>query len=127
MLGLLDEIRTRPITRDLDWGVRIQIPGYAEDPNKRIYVWFDAVIGYLSASVEWAANRGTPEAWREWWQNPDAGHYYFMGKDNIVFHSVIWPAMLLGYGSGGEVGAGKGDLQLPTNVVASEYVTMEGK
>ena len=85
------------------------------------------MIGYLSASVEWAHNRGTPDAWREWWQNPDAGHYYFMGKDNIVFHSVIWPAMLLGYDGGGELGAGRGDLHLPTNVVASEYLTMEGK
>ena len=95
--------------------------------TKRIYVWFDAVIGYLSASVEWAHNRGTPDAWRDWWQNPEAGHFYFMGKDNIVFHTVIWPAMLLGYGSGGELGAGRGDLHLPTNVVASEYLTMEGK
>jgi methionyl-tRNA synthetase len=104
----------------------VPVDGYPDD-TKRIYVWFDAVIGYLSASVEWAHNRGTPDAWREWWQNPDAGHYYFMGKDNIVFHSVIWPAMLLGYGSGGELGAGRGDLHLPTNVVASEYLTMEGK
>ena len=125
-LGLVRDLKPRAMTRDIDWGVPVPVEGYPED-TKRIYVWFDAVIGYLSASVEWAKNRGTPDAWREWWQNPDAGHYYFMGKDNIVFHSVIWPAMLLGYGSGGEVGAGKGDLQLPTNVVASEYVTMEGK
>jgi methionyl-tRNA synthetase len=125
-LGLVRDLKPRAMTRDIDWGVPVPVAGYPED-TKRIYVWFDAVIGYLSASVEWAKNRGTPDAWREWWQNPDAGHHYFMGKDNIVFHSVIWPAMLLGYGSGGEVGAGKGDLQLPTNVVASEYVTMEGK
>ena len=84
------------MTRDIDWGVPVPVDGYPED-TKRIYVWFDAVIGYLSASVEWAHNRGTPDAWREWWQNPEARHYYFMGKDNIVFHSVIWPAMLLGY------------------------------
>ena len=64
------------------------------------------MIGYLSASIEWAAMRGEPDAWREWWQNPDAEHYYFQGKDNIVFHTVIWPAMLLGYGEGGEYGAG---------------------
>src|SRR6266851_4028322 len=69
----------------------------------------------LPASVEWAYNRGTPDAWREWWQNADSGHFYFMGKDNIVFHSVIWPAMLLGYDGGGELGAAKGDLHLPTN------------
>ena len=73
-------------------------PEYAERDDKRIYVWFDAVIGYLSAAVEWAVNRGTPEAWRDWWQNPDARHVYFMGKDNIVFHTVIWPSILLGYG-----------------------------
>ena len=126
-LGLLDEIRPRPITRDLDWGVRIPIPGYAEDEQKRIYVWFDAVIGYLSASIEWAEQRGEPDAWREWWQNPDSEHFYFQGKDNIVFHTVIWPAMLLGYGEGGEYGAGRGALQLPGNVVATEFLTMEGK
>jgi methionyl-tRNA synthetase len=126
-LGLLDEIRPRPITRDLDWGVRIPVPGYSEDEQKRIYVWFDAVIGYLSASIEWAASTGNPDAWREWWQNPEAEHYYFQGKDNIVFHTVIWPAMLLGYGQGGEYGAGRGELQLPGNVVATEYLTMEGK
>ena len=96
------------MTRDLDWGVRIPVPGYDERDDKRVYVWFDAVIGYLSASVEWAANRGTPDAWRDWWQNPDARHFYFMGKDNIVFHSVIWPSQLLGYGEGGELGGGRG-------------------
>jgi methionyl-tRNA synthetase len=125
-LGLVRELKPRAMTRDIDWGVPVPVDGYPEE-TKRIYVWFDAVIGYLSASVEWAHNRGTPDAWREWWQNDAAGHYYFMGKDNIVFHSVIWPAMLLGYGGGGELGAGKGDLHLPTNVVASEYLTMEGK
>jgi methionyl-tRNA synthetase len=125
-LGLVRELKPRAMTRDIDWGVPVPVPGYPED-TKRIYVWFDAVIGYLSASVEWAHNRGTPEAWREWWQNHDSGHYYFMGKDNIVFHAVIWPAMLMGYGGGGELGAGKGDLQLPANVVASEYLTMEGR
>jgi len=125
-LGLVRELKPRAMTRDIDWGVPVPVEGYPAD-TKRIYVWFDAVIGYLSASVEWAHNRGTPDAWREWWQNPAAGHYYFMGKDNIVFHSVIWPAMLMGYGSGGELGAGRGDLHLPTDVVASEYLTMEGK
>ena len=85
------------------------------------------MIGYLSAAVEWAANRGTPDAWRDWWQNPEAEHYYFMGKDNIVFHTVIWPSMLLGYGDGGEFGAGRGELNLPDNIVASEFLTMEGK
>jgi methionyl-tRNA synthetase len=125
-LGLVRELKPRAMTRDIDWGVPVPVDGYPEE-SKRIYVWFDAVIGYLSASVEWARNRGTPDAWRDWWQNPEAGHFYFMGKDNIVFHSVIWPAMLLGYGSGGVLGAGRGDLHLPSNVVASEYLTMEGK
>jgi methionyl-tRNA synthetase len=127
-LNLLKEVKPRPITRDLDWGVPIPVPPeYAERDDKRIYVWFDAVIGYLSAAVEWAANRGTPDAWRDWWQDPEARHSYFMGKDNIVFHTVIWPSILLGYGEGGEVGAGKGPLDLPSEIVASEFLTMEGK
>jgi methionyl-tRNA synthetase len=126
-LQLVRDMKPRPVTRDLDWGVRVPVPGYEELENKRIYVWIDAVVGYLSASVEWAKNRGTPDAWREWWQNPEARHAYFMGKDNIVFHAVIWPAELLGYREGGELGAGRGPLQLPDNVVASEYLTMESK
>jgi methionyl-tRNA synthetase len=116
-LGLVRDLKPRAMTRDIDWGVPVPVPGYPED-TKRIYVWFDAVIGYLSASIEWAHNRGTPDAWREWWQNPGSRHFYFMGKDNIVFHAIIWPAMLMGYGDG---------LQLPYNVVASEFLTMEGK
>jgi methionyl-tRNA synthetase len=126
-LGLVNDLKPRPITRDLDWGIRIPVEGYAEREDKRIYVWFDAVIGYLSASIEWALNRGEPDAWRDWWQSPAARHYYFMGKDNIVFHTVIWPSMLLGYGDAGELGAGRGPLQLPYDVVASEFLTMEGK
>jgi methionyl-tRNA synthetase len=125
-LGLIDDVRARPITRDLDWGVRIPIEGYADDPNKRIYVWFDAVIGYLSASIEWARLRGTPDAWRDWWQNDDALHAYFQGKDNIVFHTVIWPSILLGYGDGGEIGAGR-SLNLPDDVFATEFLNMEGR
>ncbi len=126
-LGLLEGIRARPITRDLDWGVTIPVSGYAEDANKRIYVWFDAVVGYLSASIEWAALSGDEEAWRDWWQNPDARHAYFQGKDNIVFHTVIWPAMLLGYANGGAVGGGAAPLELPDDLFATEYLTMEGK
>ena len=127
-LSLLKELKPRAITRDLDWGVPIPVPPeYAERDDKRIYVWFDAVIGYLSAAVEWAANRGTPDAWRDWWQSPEARHSYFMGKDNIVFHSIIWPSILLGYEEGGELGAGKAPLTLPYDVVASEFLTMEGK
>ncbi len=126
-LELVKELKPRPVTRDLDWGVRVPVPGYDERDDKRIYVWIDAVVGYFSAAVEWAKNTGSPDAWREWWQNPDARHYYFMGKDNIVFHSVIWPAQLLGYGEGGEIGAGRGKLELPFDIVSSEFLTMEGK
>jgi methionyl-tRNA synthetase len=126
-LQLLDDLRPRPVTRDLDWGVRVPVDGYDERDDKRIYVWADAVVGYLSASVEWALARGDPDGWRRWWQEPGARHFYFMGKDNIVFHSVIWPAQLLGYGEGGELGAGRGALQLPYDIVSSELLTMEGK
>jgi methionyl-tRNA synthetase len=125
-LALVDDLKPRAMTRDIDWGVPVPVEGYPPE-TKRIYVWFDAVIGYFSAAVEWAQNSGTPEAWREWWQNPDATHAYFMGKDNIVFHTVIWPSMLLGYEEGGELGAGKGPLHLPDEVIASEFLTMEGK
>jgi methionyl-tRNA synthetase len=128
-LNLLEDLRPRAITRDLEWGVPIPLDEYAQRDDKKIYVWFDAVIGYLSASVEWANNRSTPDAWREWWQNPAARHYYFMGKDNIVFHSVIWPSMLAGYGSGGTTAGGEGQppLELPYDIVSSEFLTMEGK
>ena len=123
----VEELKPRAVTRDLDWGISIPVAGYEEDPDKRIYVWFDAVIGYLSASVEWAANQGEPDAWRDWWQNPEAHHYYVMGKDNITFHTVMWPSILLGYGEGGELGAGLAPLELPDDVVASEYLMMEGE
>ena len=125
-LNFVKELKPRAITRDLDWGVPIPVAGYEELVDKRIYVWFDAVIGYLSASIEWAANRGAPDAWRDWWQNPEAEHTYFMGKDNIVFHTVIWPSVLIGYGTGGEYGAGRAPLELPDNVASSEFLTMEG-
>ncbi len=127
-LNLIAELRPRAVTRDIDWGVRIPLPEFADRDDKRIYVWFDAVVGYLSASIEWAELSGSSEAWRDWWQDPRARHFYFMGKDNIVFHSVIWPSMLMGYGSGGHYGGGGGRpaLQLPENVVSSEFLTMEG-
>jgi methionyl-tRNA synthetase len=123
-LALVDDLKPRAMTRDIDWGIPVPVEGYPEE-TKRIYVWFDAVIGYLSASIECAANRGEPDSWREWWQNSDAWHAYFMGKDNIVFHTIIWPSMLIGYGQGGEVGAGKGELHLPDDVVASEFLTLD--
>jgi len=127
--NLLEEIRPRAITRDIDWGIPVPLPGWQENPTKRLYVWFDAVIGYLSASVEWARRTGDPEAWRPYWSE-GARSAYFMGKDNIVFHSLIWPAELAGYAGrgsrGGEPGA-FGELALPSEVVASEFLTMEGR
>src|SRR5216683_2648735 len=129
-LNLLGDLQPRAITRDLDWGVPIPLDGWRDRPDKRIYVWFDAVIGYLSASIEWARRSGNPDAWRAWWQSPDALSYYFMGKDNIVFHSEIWPAMLLGYSGKGSKGGQPGSLgalNLPSEVVSSEYLTMEGR
>ena len=129
-LNLLDDLKPRAITRDLDWGVPVPLPGWSDKPTKRIYVWFDAVIGYLSASIEWAARFGTdPDQWRQWWCDPDAQGYYFMGKDNITFHSQIWPSILLGHngrgGHGGTVGP-FGQLDLPHEVVSSEFLTMSG-
>jgi methionyl-tRNA synthetase len=116
-LGMIAEgLPDRAITRDLSWGVPIPPEADILGPGKRIYVWFEAVIGYLSAAKEWATLQGTPDAWRDWWQNPDAESYYFVGKDNIPFHTVIWPAMLLGYG----------EHNLPTDVPANQYVTFKG-
>ena len=115
--GLLE----RAITRDISWGV--PLPPEAElagGGEKRLYVWFEAVIGYLSASKEWAASTGDPAAWQRWWTNPDAETYYFIGKDNIPFHAVFWPSYLLGYNQT------QGPLNLPTDVPANQYVTFKG-
>ncbi len=124
------ELKPRAITRDLDWGVRIPVDGWATEELKRIYVWFDAVTGYLSAAIEWARRQGRPDAWREWWTGDNARCYMFMGKDNIVFHSVIWPSMLLGANGQGSRGGRPskvfGTLDLPTEVVSSEFLTMRG-
>jgi len=129
-MNLLGDLQPRAISRDLDWGVPVPLPGWEDRADKRLYVWFDAVIGYLSASVEWARRSGDPDAWRAWWQNPDATSFYFMGKDNITFHSQIWPAILLGYNGEGARGGTPGSLgrlNLPTEVVSSEFLTMEGR
>lgn len=129
-LNLLDDVRPRAMTRDIDWGIPVPLPGWEENPNKRLYVWFDAVIGYLSASIEWARRSGDPEAWRAWWNEQDAQSFYFMGKDNITFHSQIWPAELLGYAGKGSKGGAPGlfgDLELPTEVVSSEYLNVDGQ
>ena len=125
----VDELKPRAITRDLDWGVPIPLDGWRDRPMKKIYVWFDAVIGYLSAAVEWAARTGDVDAWKRFWTDPAALSYYFMGKDNIVFHSVIWPAELLGHNGRGDLGGEPGvfgELNLPTEVVSSEFLTMSG-
>ncbi|MPZ23902.1 MAG: methionine--tRNA ligase [Dehalococcoidia bacterium] len=118
-LGITEEgMPDRAITRDIEWGVPVPTEGYED---KRIYVWVEALIGYFSAAVEWAKKRGEPERWREWWHNPDSRHYYFVGKDNIPFHTLIWPAMLMGCGEiyGGE-------LRLPYDVPANQYVNFKG-
>jgi methionyl-tRNA synthetase len=127
--NLVDDMRPRPITRDLDWGVKIPLDGWRDQPLKRFYVWFDAVIGYFSASVEWARRSGDPDAWQQWWTNPDARGYYFMGKDNITFHAQIWPALLLGHNGAGDHDGQPGPygrLNLPDEIVSSEFLTMSG-
>jgi len=116
---LREGLRSRAITRDLDWGVPIPLEGFED---KRIYVWFDAVIGYLSASMEWAERQGDPDAWKRWWVLDEEGNapgrsYYFVGKDNTPFHAIIWPAMLMGYGG----------LALPFDVPANEFLTLDGQ
>jgi methionyl-tRNA synthetase len=111
---LKEGLKDRAITRDIDWGIPVPVEGFE---NKRIYVWFEAVIGYLSASKEWAASTGDTEKWRDFWQGDDVKSYYFIGKDNIPFHTIIWPAMLKGYGG----------LVLPHDVPANEFLTIEGK
>tara|TARA_B100001109_G_scaffold87096_1_gene71043 strand:+ start:299 stop:1915 length:1617 start_codon:yes stop_codon:yes gene_type:complete len=110
-----DGLQDRAITRDLDWGIKIPVDDLG--PGKKIYVWFEAVIGYLSASKEWSNIQGDVDSWKEWWENPEAESYYFIGKDNVPFHAVIWPSILLGY---------KG-LNLPTNVPANQYILIKGE
>jgi methionyl-tRNA synthetase len=124
---LADGLRGRPITRDLDWGIPVPVEGWN---GKCLYVWFEAVIGYLSAAIEWSSLQGTPDAWQDWWYNPDAKAYYFIGKDNIPFHAVNWPAQLIG--SGEQFGyifdeqEGK-KLTLPYDVPANEFMNLEGQ
>ena len=111
---LKEGLRDRAITRDIDWGVPVPVSGFE---NKRLYVWFEAVIGYLSATKEWATSKGDKERWRSFWEDGETKSYYFIGKDNIPFHTLIWPAMLMGYGG----------LNLPYDVPANEFLTIEGK
>lgn len=117
----------RAITRDMDWGIAIPTAGHdlPGHENKVMYVWFEAVIGYFSATIEWAKNNGTPDAWRDWWYNGDARTSYFIGKDNIPFHTVIWPAELMGLsGLYNEDASAK--LNMPYDVPANEFMNMEG-
>jgi len=116
-------LQGRPITRDIEWGIPVPLEGYE---GKRLYVWFEAVIGYLSASIEWARNVGRPEAWKEWWYDPAAKTYYFIGKDNIPFHTVIWPAELMGVERLYEEDPNK-RLNLPYDVPANEFMNIEGQ
>ncbi len=114
-VGMVTEgLHDRAFTRDLEWGVPVPVDDLG--PGKSIYVWWEAVMGYLSAPQEWAELQGTPDAWKEWWENPDAESYYFVGKDNIPFHAIYWPALIMGHGG----------LNLPTDVPANQYVTFGG-
>ncbi len=110
-----DGLKPRPVSRDLEWGIPLPIPGYE---HKVMYVWFEAVIGYLSASIEWALATGSPHAWGAWWRDPAARGYYFIGKDNIPFHAIIWPAELMGYDE---------SLNLPYDIPANEFLNLEGQ
>lgn len=130
---LAEGLRGRPITRDLDWGVPLPQEIRAEGKeweSKCLYVWFEAVIGYLSASVEWGHITGDEDAWRKWWQQSDARAYYFIGKDNIPFHAIIWPAELIGAGETLDARLGSitpAPLVLPYDVPANEFMNLEGQ
>lgn len=113
----------RAITRDLDWGIEVPVEGW---DGKVLYVWFEAVIGYLSAAIEWANNQGRPEAWKNWWYGDEARTVYFIGKDNIPFHAIYWPAELIGAGRLYESDETK-RLNLPYDVPANEFMNMEGR
>jgi len=120
-------LRGRPITRDLSWGIPVPVEGWED---KCLYVWFEAVIGYLSASIEWSKIHGKPDAWRDWWKNQEAKTLYFIGKDNIPFHAIIWPAELAGAGGTFDTHFNHGKEEafvLPYDVPANEFLNLEGK
>jgi methionyl-tRNA synthetase len=124
---LADGLHGRAITRDLDWGIPVPVEGWE---GKCLYVWFEAVIGYLSAAIEWAEINDQPHAWEEWWFDPQMRGYYFIGKDNIPFHAVIWPAQLTGVGEWfGKLFLDRENtrLTLPYDVPANEFMNLEGK
>jgi len=115
-------LKGRPVTRDISWGIPVPLDGWE---TKRIYVWFEAVMGYFTASVEWAQNTEQPEAWKEWWYNPEAKIYNFIGKDNIPFHTVFWQSELLGVGSIYDDPQNR-TLNLPYDVPSNEFMNIEG-
>jgi methionyl-tRNA synthetase len=119
-------LKPRSITRDLDWGIPIPVEGWE---GKRIYVWFEAVIGYLSAAIEWSQLAGQEDAWKDWWRNPAAKQFYFIGKDNIFFHTSQWPAELMGAGEQFmEIFCKEpGKLTLPYDVPANQFMNLEGQ
>jgi methionyl-tRNA synthetase len=124
---LANELHGRAITRDLDWGIPVPVQGWE---GKCLYVWFEAVIGYLSAAIEWAQINGKPDTWHDWWTSTDALSYYFIGKDNIPFHAVIWPGQLIGAGEWFAKlfeGADGSQLVLPYDVPANEFLNLEGQ
>jgi methionyl-tRNA synthetase len=112
-------LQDRAVTRDLHWGVKVPIEGVQ---GKVIYVWFDALLGYISSTKEWAQKIGQPEKWREYWQNPETRLIHFIGKDNIVFHCIVFPAMLMAWNDGRD-----DKFILPDNVPANEFLNLEGK
>jgi methionyl-tRNA synthetase len=112
-------LQDRAVTRDLDWGVKVPLAGYE---NKVLYVWFDAVLGYISSAKEWALKRGTPEEWRTYWLSPDTKYVAFIGKDNVVFHCIVFPAMLMAWNDANET-----HYVLPDNVPANEFLNFEGQ
>jgi len=120
---LSEGLHGRAITRDMDWGIPVPVEGWEE---KVLYVWFEAVIGYLSASIEWSAIHGEPDAWKKWWYNSNARSSYFVGKDNIPFHAIIWPAELMGIARIYEDDTSL-KLNLPYDVPANEFMNMEGR
>jgi methionyl-tRNA synthetase len=121
-------LKPRSITRDLDWGIPVPVdePGWE---TKKLYVWFEAVIGYLSAPIEWAQLSGRKDAWHDWWTNPDAKQFHFIGKDNIFFHTSQWPAELMGAGTQfAEIFSGEAiPLTLPYDVPANQFMNLEGQ
>ncbi len=119
--NMVDDLHGRPITRDIEWGIPVPLDGWED---KRLYVWFEAVIGYFSASVEWANNTNQPGAWQDWWYNPECRMYCFIGKDNIPFHTVIWQAEL--FGVNGIYYDGENHITLPYDVPANEYLNVQG-